>query len=170
MRALTLRLLVLTASLLTAAAAPARADDAAGWMFDPSVVVRIDLGLSDDALTALAAEPKEYVPASFALSYGTRQFGPWTVSLKLKGGIGSFRPIDGKAAFKLKFPAPTQSEKPADATAARAVPSVAAPDYDHMCAGRGSAGLLAPHSHSHTRAQLLRREQRHLLAAGPHQE
>ena len=74
-------------------------------MFDPSVVVRIDLGLSDDALTALAAEPKEYVPASFALSYGTRQFGPWTVSLKLKGGIGSFRPIDGKAAFKLKFPA-----------------------------------------------------------------
>lgn len=56
------------------------------------------------------------------------------------------------AAFKLKFPAPTQSEKPADATAARAVPSVAAPDYDHMCAGRGSAGLLAPHSHTHARA------------------
>ena len=105
-RALALRL-TLACLLVTLAGvrSTVAADDAAGWMFDPRVVVRIDLDLSGEAMTALGAEPDEYVPATFTLSYGRRSYGPWTVSLRLKGGIGSFRPLAGKPGFKLKFPA-----------------------------------------------------------------
>lgn len=103
----TRRLLALVLALVPLARATpsAAASDTAGWMFDPRVVVRIDLVLSDDAAAALTAEPDEYVPATFTLSYGDRAYGPWTVSLRLKGGIGSFRPLAGKPGFKLKFPA-----------------------------------------------------------------
>lgn len=95
-------LLVLTTPL---AALTARAADDAAWMFDPSVVVRIELGLSDEAREALAADPFAYVPAVFTMTYGARQYGPSAISLKLKGQLrGSFRTLDGKAAFKLKFP------------------------------------------------------------------
>lgn len=104
MRTLGLRLLALV-YLLVSAPCAAAADDAAAWMFDPGVIARIDLVLSADALAALDAEPDEYVPATFTLAYEDRRYGPWTVSLRLKGGIGSFRPLTGKPGFKLKFPA-----------------------------------------------------------------
>jgi hypothetical protein len=98
-------LLVLVALLVGVASRPlARAADAPAWMFAPDVVVRIDLGLSDDALAALAVAPREYVPATFTMAYGERRYGPWAIQLKLKGLVGSFRPMAGKAAFKLKFP------------------------------------------------------------------
>jgi hypothetical protein len=73
-------------------------------MFDPRVVVQIDLTLSDEALAALAADPRRYVPATFSMSYRQRRYGPWGIALKLKGQLGSFRGMDGKAAFKLKLP------------------------------------------------------------------
>lgn len=71
--------------------ATARAADTAGWLFQPDVVVQIRLTLSEDSLAALAADPTEYVPATFAMSHDDRHFGPSPASLKLKGGIGSFR-------------------------------------------------------------------------------
>jgi len=85
-------------------ASPVHAADDAAWMFDPSVVVQIDLGLSEQSIAALAADPSTYVPATFAMSYGEKQYGPSAITLKLKGKQGSFRTLGGKAAFKLKFP------------------------------------------------------------------
>lgn len=86
------------------AARAAPGEDPAAWMFQPSEVVQVDLTLTDEAIAALDAAPRDYVPAGFELhGSGGRTFGPWAISLKLKGN-GSFRTLAGKAAFKLKFP------------------------------------------------------------------
>jgi hypothetical protein len=77
--------------------------DPAAWLFDSSKVVKIDLSIPDASRASLAVEPYEYVSATFTLVDGDETFGPWPVKLKLKGRVGSFRDLDGKAAFKLKF-------------------------------------------------------------------
>lgn len=92
----------------TAVAAPI-ADEAA-VIYDPGAVATIDLTLSSEAIAALEAEPSEYVKGSFVMA--TTSGGPGgaetalapsrAVEVRLKGS-GSFRPITGKAAFKLKF-------------------------------------------------------------------
>src|SRR6476660_9683046 len=75
------------------AATPAVAEPApgsAGWIFDPSKVVVIDLTLSPSAEAELETEPDEYVEGGFAIS-------------TTDGVKGSFRKLSGKAAFKVKF-------------------------------------------------------------------
>jgi hypothetical protein len=91
---------VLAAMLL---APPVAAADDAAWMYDPSHVTEIDLGLSDASRAALDADPDEYVEATFSLTRDdATTYGPLTIGVKLKGH-GSFRTLAGKAAFKLKF-------------------------------------------------------------------
>ncbi|MEY5012591.1 MAG: hypothetical protein RLY69_306 [Verrucomicrobiota bacterium] len=88
--------------------------DAAGWMFDHRVVVDINLDIPPSSMeqipTYMEAE-RPYVPATFSMSYTQgeelqRSFGPWEVSLKVKGMYGSFRnlPAGEKAGLKIKFP------------------------------------------------------------------
>jgi len=104
-------LAALAALLLAAPAAAAPIADEAAVVYDPHAVATIDLTLAPAAIAALEAEPSEYVKGTFAMA--TTSGGPegeetpltaapHPVEVRLKGS-GSFRPITGKAAFKLKF-------------------------------------------------------------------
>jgi CotH kinase protein len=104
-------LAVLAALAFAAPAGAAPIADEAAVVYDPHAVATIDLTLSPEAIAALEAEPSEYVKGTFAMA--TTSGGPegeettltptpHPVEVRLKGS-GSFRPITGKAAFKLKF-------------------------------------------------------------------
>lgn len=105
-------LLAAFAALIVAAPVGAESiADEAAVVYDPGAVATIDLTLSPEAIAALEAEPSEYVKGTFAMA--TTSGGPegeettltptpHPVEVRLKGS-GSFRPIAGKAAFKLKF-------------------------------------------------------------------
>ncbi len=79
------------------------AGDEAAWLFDPGAVVEIDLQLPQASIDALALEPDEYQPATFTLKAGAATYGPYNVGARLKGSVGSFRPLTGKAGLKIKF-------------------------------------------------------------------
>lgn len=82
---------------------PAFADDDAAWMYSPREVADVVLQLDPAAIASIEAEPKEWVAATFAMTgSGGEAFGPVNAEFKLKGNA-SFRPLAGKAAFKLKF-------------------------------------------------------------------
>jgi hypothetical protein len=96
------RSLVALALLALAFPVTARAEDAA-VLYDPATVALIDLAIPVESREALAADPGEYVDATFTLEAGELAFGPHPVEVRLKGST-SFRPLGGKAAFKVKFP------------------------------------------------------------------
>lgn len=111
-RSLAVALLVVFAALAWGASASAApiADDAA-VIYDPHAVAAIDLTLSSEAIADLEAEPAEYAKGTFEMATTSGGPGgaettltptPLAVEVRLKGS-GSFRPITGKAAFKLKF-------------------------------------------------------------------
>jgi len=86
---------------LTFATPVAQADEAAA-LFDPATVVEIDLDLPAASLEALGNDPGEYVDATFSLTGPHGSYGPLAIGARLKGTT-SFRPLSGKAAFKLKL-------------------------------------------------------------------
>jgi hypothetical protein len=94
--------------LLSPASAPAAvteeppADDPAAWLFDPGAVVEIDLTLPQESIDALNADPGEYQDGTFSLTTTSDKYGPLDVGIRLKGAA-SFRPLSGKAAFKVKM-------------------------------------------------------------------
>ena len=72
------------------------------WLFEPTAVHEIFLTVPQASLDALAADPRTYVPASFALKAAGVRYRPYEVGVRLKGD-SSFRPLTAKAAFKIKF-------------------------------------------------------------------
>lgn len=105
---------VVLASALAAAWAPAASADEAAQIYDPGKVFFIDLTLAPAEKTKLEGEPGEYVKGTFSMTKsadGTPSgeealpFIPsHPVEIRLKGNVGgSFRDLSEKAAFKLKF-------------------------------------------------------------------
>jgi len=93
-------------ALLAAAPRPASADpspDPASWLFEPTAVARIELTLPPASLAGLEEVPDEYQPGTLSLRGTGGEVGPLEVGIRLKGSVGSFRPLSGKAAFKVKL-------------------------------------------------------------------
>lgn len=76
-------------------------------VFDPLCVSTVAITAPESSLENLRSDPKgEYQPATMVFDLcgqGTTVFGPSNVTFRLKGA-GSFRDLDGKAAFKVKMP------------------------------------------------------------------
>lgn len=87
------------------------AADEAEALYDPGTVWVVEADLPQASEEALIADPEgEYQPAklTFKRTDGTpggvvETIGPKDVEMRLKGSA-SFRPLSGKAAFKIKFP------------------------------------------------------------------
>lgn len=94
-----------------AAQAAEPSGDAAAGMYRPDTVDVVYLTLPPASITALNADPDEYVEGTFSLAEtdGTptgvgAPSTPITVEIRLKGQLGSARSLAQKAAFKIKFP------------------------------------------------------------------
>ena len=82
------------------AGAPASPVPAAGAaLFTSNVVARIDLELGREALSRLRRAPREDVQAG--VEFEGRPFSK--VAVHLKGRVGSFRPLEDKPSFTLRF-------------------------------------------------------------------
>ncbi len=88
------------ASSCVADAAPvSKKKVAAVDLFEKGDIPRVRLELSDDAMEKLHASPRKYVIG--AVVEGTRRYT--NVSIRLKGGPGSFRPLEERPAFTVNF-------------------------------------------------------------------
>lgn len=77
---------------------PAIPDEVADQLFTLDMVHMIDLSLADEAIAALAEQPRDYVSGGVTIDGELFQ----NVGIRLKGE-GTFRDLTGKAAFKIDF-------------------------------------------------------------------
>src|SRR5262245_61777141 len=68
-------------------------------LFQNGLIPRMRIELSSDAIASLERNPRTYVP-------GNVREGTWVytnVSIRLKGGPGSFRPLEDRPGFTVNF-------------------------------------------------------------------
>ena len=72
-------------------------------LFAQGEIPRVRLELSDEAMDQLRQNPRKYVAGAVveAVAKGERRYT--NVSIRLKGGPGSFRPLDDQPAFTINF-------------------------------------------------------------------
>ena len=68
-------------------------------LFQDGLIPRLRIELSSEAMAALRSKPRTYVAAT--VREGTRVYT--NVSIRLKGGPGSFRPLEDRPAFTVNF-------------------------------------------------------------------
>ena len=68
-------------------------------LFQDGLIPRLRIEISSEAMSSLRAKPRTYVPAN--VREGTRVYT--NVSIRLKGGPGSFRPLEDRPAFTVNF-------------------------------------------------------------------
>ncbi len=74
-----------------------KAPDPSEWIFSDEEVHLVEIELSDEAFTSLIIDPLVYVEGS--ISFAGQRFE--SVGVRLKGRVGSFRDLSGKASFKI---------------------------------------------------------------------
>ena len=111
--AFALTVLTLTGTLVSTTSASAASvsgksyvegTDEQASLFDPVVVNRADITLPQTSYNNLQANGKgDYQPAQMVFTTKNGPSEKLDVGLRLKGGLGSLRNLDGKAAFKVKM-------------------------------------------------------------------
>mgnify|MGYP002640374567 CR=1 FL=1 len=79
------------------------AEDLDNLLFDPFKVIQVDLTLSEVSIESLKQDPYFYVPGTVTVSIDETTYDTLEVGVRIKGQLGSKRPIDKKAAFKVKM-------------------------------------------------------------------
>lgn len=88
----------LAAATPGAANMPFEIPDVDAW-FDITVIRRLEITIPESSIANLAVEPRTWTPATLLLP--DEEIGPLEVGIRLKGQLGSFRTLDGKAAFRV---------------------------------------------------------------------
>jgi hypothetical protein len=76
-------------------------DQSAVFFAPHATPVEVAITLDAAATAALTTTPRSYARASVTLRAGGKQVGPMDIGVRLKGSLGSFRTLAGKASFKL---------------------------------------------------------------------
>ena len=76
--------------------------DQQAFLFNPLVVNQIDMTMTPEAEEALRADLRTYQPATITITTPLGKTKSYAVGVHVKGGWGSFRSLDEKAAFKVK--------------------------------------------------------------------
>lgn len=72
-------------------------------MYSPMTVSEVELFLRPENIQKLFVDPYTYVDGKIRITIGNQVFPTMDVGIRIKGKIGSFRQLNDKSAFRIKF-------------------------------------------------------------------